>query len=718
MKKLFERGAAVLLAAVLVLGGMQGLAGKAATPDGVMVFTTTPAVSPSTIVQGGTASLGAFKLNVQMLNPETTVSNLSIGVVDDANFSISGGTLYKDDGKTTLDTIKGSTTIIVSGLTLHVGESTSAGSYRVKLKLEGSAQTGTDLPTSISLSTTTGFEVNVTAAVKVDIPTYKPSISAVAVSSAGKVDIGDKFSVTVTATNNSNAYAKSVSVAATDAAASGFTQTGSASSVSLGDMSNGSTAQTAILNFTVSKYATAGIKTLTIGWTWKDTDGNDYSSSTTVSIEVNDTGKAATGGPNIVITNASHSPSSPNAGAQMNLTFTVENKGAVAAKEVKVVPTNLSATTFSPNKSNPSVYIGTLKAGVKKTVTMGFQVSKNVVEGLNTIDIAVNYVDAAGAAQSTTTTLFIQDVQNQSSSKTPKLIVSKYDTGSDQVLKAGAEFPFTFSIQNTHDKTAAKNIKVTISSDNNVFQVINGSNTFYIPIIKAGKTEKKTLNMKVKFDSTTQSYPLKISFEYEYDGMPAVEGQVAPAVTVDTTLNLSVEENARPVISNILLGSYDPATVGVENSLTFDFYNMGKATLSNCTAKIESDSLTQTGDMVVIGNVDAGGGGNYEIPVTPSASGDIKGTLILSYEDSNGVTQDVKTEFTATVQEGSTVEWDGNSTNMVDMNGITDGGGMSTGTNWKMIGIIGGSVVAAGIVTLVVVRKVKKGKKKEDYEDD
>lgn len=46
-------------------------------------------------------------------------------------------------------------------------------------------------------------------------------------------------------------------------------------------------------------------------------------------------------------------------------------------------------------------------------------------------------------------------------------------------------------------------------------------------------------------------------------------------------------ENARPVVDNIAVGSWDAPVVNQPTALTFEFYNMGKSTLNNVHATVE-----------------------------------------------------------------------------------------------------------------------------------
>ena len=184
-----------------------------------------------------------------------------------------------------------------------------------------------------------------------------------------------------------------------------------------------------------------------------------------------------------------------------------------------------------------------------------------------------------------------------------------------------------------------------------MFTVTQGSNSFFINKMKPGETIEKSIEMKVKSDATTKAYPVTLTIEYEYDGIkPNTETGEVGLKKVET-LNLNAEENARPVADNISVSSWEGAvTVGGTATLTFDFYNMGKATLNNVIANLEGDGFTTAnGSMYFIGNVEAGASKNVQFDVIPNMEGKAKGTIKISYEDSNGETIEFTKDFESDV---------------------------------------------------------------------
>lgn len=487
-----------------------------------------------------------------------------------------------------------------------------------------------------------------------------------------EVNRGDEFDISLKVGNTGDLTAKDVSISLGDFG----TQTDivpnySTSEMSLGDLSNGAT-KSVKFPVKVTSKATAGTKPLKVTVSWyDDKKGEGYTETADIFInvvvpedQVQNNGK-----PNIVITNVIQSPETPIANGRVTMTFTVENKGKTTVKQLKFTPSNIAASGLSPVSAKPYVYIDELKAGKKKTVKMQYELSEDITEGLHELTYAFTYKylnkDGTDFEDGTeNVSLFVRDITNPKvtvNTSVPKLIISNFNTG-DEKLKAGSVFTFTFDVKNTHASIAAKNIKVTISSENNIFSQTAGSNSFYIEQIPAGTTITQSIELKVKADAASNAYPLKISFDYEYDGKTAspdgkTEEVGTASKTVDEVLNIQVAENARPVVQDIYISSYDEPRVNEATTLTFNFYNMGKSTLNNVTATVVSD-FYQASDTSTkfIGNVEAGQGNTYEIDVIPLMEGDCPGQLKITYEDSNGDTVELFADFTQFINAQPTMD--------------------------------------------------------------
>ncbi len=399
----------------------------------------------------------------------------------------------------------------------------------------------------------------------------------------------------------------------------------------------------------VSSQATGGNKKLNLVLSYEDANGNKYTSTIAVYPEI--VGGASSSG--LVLDNVKQYPDQPVAGDSMQVSFDLQNKSQSDITDIKISLPGLDGTTFIPTNSDPFILVDKIAAGKTKKVTIPLNLAGTTPAGLNNLTIKYSY---AGNTSVDPITIPIRDVQNDlGKNSKPKLIISKYVADSEE-LRAGSTFNFSFDLHNTHSSIAAKNITVTITQADNIFTVTQGSNSFFISKIGPGETVSQSVELKVKSDAATKAYPLKLTIEYEYEGMqPNPEtGEVGEKRTEE--LNLQAVENSRPVVDYVNVYSWDGnVVVGNTATLSFEFYNMGRSPLNNVIATVEGDFAKADGNMYFLGNVAEGSSSYAEFDVIPNMEGTASGVLKVSFEDSNGDKIEFTKDFTAEVMPASTV---------------------------------------------------------------
>ncbi len=370
--------------------------------------------------------------------------------------------------------------------------------------------------------------------------------------------------------------------------------------------------------------------------TYKDNEGKEYTAdeNNILYLEVEIPGEEEFETGTLLVSNVRQSPSRPKAGEKVSLTFDMENTGERDYTDTKLYLDYVSGTGFEPVKAEPYQYVGTIKAGKKKAVTVNVIAGKDIAEGMNTLGIEYTYFDANKKEIPGSVTLYVLNVQKAEDTglSKPKLMVSQFATSKD-VIKAGEEFDFTFSVYNTHSETSAKNIKVTVTSE--MFSVTKGSNSFFLPIVNPGESEEITINLKASAAATTGSYPVDIQMEYEYDGMPVKDGSDG-SVEVTEKKMLLIKENLRVSVENVTVGGWQTPFVDQTTQLSFSIYNMGKSVLNNVFFTVEGDFAVANGSSYYYGTLQAGYPDYVEMDITPLVAGEAKGTLTVHMEDSNG----------------------------------------------------------------------------------
>lgn len=534
------------------------------------------------------------------------------------------------------------------------GKLAAGESYRVKLPvtIASNATAGTKtLTIKIDYKNAEGetYTTNNKIYVNIEDNTLAPKVEVESTKYASELKAGDTFNLVTTLRNNGESIANNIEVSVDGLGITSFIPNFTTEHIDGGSLAYDEKVDVKI-PLIVSKEATGGLKKIDIKITYTDDGGVVYTTTTSVYLDVTAAeGMTAEGKPNIVVTGVSQSPNVPNAGARVDVSFDLENKSKVDISEIKIAVTNLSSENFSPVNLEPYQYIEKLLGGRKARITIPLTVSENIPEGMSNLEIKFEYKDASGKEWSDTATLYVLDIENSVSASKPKLMISNFSTDIEE-LRAGSVFNFIFDIKNTHSHIDAKNIKVTVNQAENIFTVTKGSNTLYITNIKAGEVSQNSLELKVKSDAVTKAYPIEITIEYEYDGAEVNPATGEVGETVKETINLQAIENSRPVVDNVFVGNWDMPIVNQPTALTFEFYNMGKSQLNNVYATVEGDFYISTGSMYFIGNVQSGYSEFAELEVIPTIEGLAKGTLIITFEDSNGDEVKVTKEFESNVQ--------------------------------------------------------------------
>ena len=401
--------------------------------------------------------------------------------------------------------------------------------------------------------------------------------------------------------------------------------------------------------------------------------------------------------PIITVNNIITEPDKINAGSNFTLRFNVNNIGGIDAKDTYVKLTGLGVDGFIPVDGNDFVYVGNIPAKKSVTLTFSMIASSKIPKGTNTIGATITYTGSDNSTKYTEEkVLYIMNVlsQNETADTTsgkPKIIIESYGTNPANIV-AGDVITFTFRFKNTSKDKAVKNMKITISSTEGEFMIANGSNTFYIESLAAGASSTKSIDLNVKQDLTSKSYPLNINFDYEDTS--------AEAYNANEIINIPVVEYSKLVINNIGIGD---GMVDNQTNLSFDYINMGKARVANLTASVEGD-YKATQDINYIGNLEAGNTDYYDIMVTPTKEGENVGTLILTFEDSSGKKIEVKKEFTGYASTMPNYNPDDYNPNDPGMNPVEP---TEEPLNiWMLIGIGFGSFLVSFIITKVITTKI------------
>lgn len=361
--------------------------------------------------------------------------------------------------------------------------------------------------------------------------------------------------------------------------------------------------------------------------------------------------------------NVAQSPTNPVAGGKISLSFDIKNDGNGTATDVRVSSSGFSSTGFEPADADPVYKVGNIGAGEKKTYALKLNVGKDIPDGINAANINVTYLDAGGTTHTQDFTLYVFNVisgaSDGDSTSRPKLIISSYNTDRKE-LKAGSEFELVVEFTNTHSSKAAKNIMITFTQDEGVFEPSQGSNSIYIKSIPAGENYEAMLPMKVKTNVATGTYDVKVNVKYDYDDMAKVDTENGGAEE-NYAVKLSAVENLRPAIQNIYSENWEGVYANTDLSMYFEFYNMGMSSLNNVYVTVEGDfALSNNSEMKYVGSLQSYSSEYVDLSVVPQHEGYCEGTLVVHFEDSTGAEYTTTANFSEDVQPQQTDDFEFN----------------------------------------------------------
>jgi uncharacterized membrane protein len=563
----------------------------------------------------------------------------------------------------------------------------------------------------------------------VDIPVQNNLAASLQLTNTGgnySVTPGNTFNAQINIQNLGNLTANNVTLSVVTP--SDFALYG-VQSRNLGNLAGGTSHPHTVV-FRALPGTTVGLKTLTLRLTFT-TDAN--STPQTLDFPVIFVDVTATPQPALSITRESVPGGILQRGAETTLSLTVQNTGTAAAANVQVVLSGFTGTGLMlPDGENPMRTIASIPAGGSSVVTFRVRLVQGYTQGTVGLSASVSIPGSGAAAVTREISLPVnipappatpQPTPTPPTILPPRFIIEDYSITLDgepvTELRPGSQFDLTFTLRNTSQQTALRNITLTLSAENTTtgaaFQPAAGSNVFFIDEVPAGAAIERTIRMSVSQSAETRVYALTFAQSF-------FDRNSAPHTSTE---NLSL-----PVIvpMRVELSNFDPPMFGMAGNmhwLTFQIINQGRSTVHNLTVDIEGDFMFPEGSSTYLGNMTSGFIHYFDSMMIFMMPGEIPGAIVLSFEDVSGNINTVRHEFSVSVQEPFRPEWPGDGFdpwNPWEPEPEPGGEGWF-GQPWWVV-IAGGSGIAAvliGLITLIVV-KSRKGRRlrlrDEDYSDE
>lgn len=399
-------------------------------------------------------------------------------------------------------------------------------------------------------------------------------------------------------------------------------------------------------------------------------------------------------------------PVSVKAGENYEVTFTAKNEGNTT---IGTADLTYDYPEMFIAKSASKVVLKNLAPGASQTVTFKMMAKADTpTENYHTY-IKATYVPVGGSSETADTIqeyvgIYVEGTTEDAGSK-PKLIIDNYEYGGDYAF-AGQDYPLTLFIKNTSSSEGTKNIKVTLTSEDNVFTPVDSSSSFFIASIGPGQVYEHTIYLKTKIDASVKIYTITAKMQYEDSEGNAYDANKTPYEESEV-LSVAVAQPVRLETADIIVPFeiYSGQPFYIEQ----EFYNMGKSTMYNMMVKLEGVETNE--GSYFVGNFEAGKSEYFSAQAFAYELGTFEGKLVYTFEDALGTVSTLEKPFSYTVIEMPVVD-PGDGGFPVDPGlPVEEEKGIEP---WKI-------AVAAGVVLLVaglIFRKIRKAKKlKKELEE-
>lgn len=311
-------------------------------------------------------------------------------------------------------------------------------------------------------------------------------------------------------------------------------------------------------------------------------------------------------------------------------------------------------------------------------------------------------VDGTDGTSGTNSTSQGSDGATPLAGPVPNIIITNFAYGGDSVA-AGSKFNLDFTFQNK-GQVAVTNMVVTVDGAEG-FAIAGGTNTFYVDALWAGYSMTQTVPMQALASAKSGAQPVTVNFRYEY-----VDAGARSSSQSDVKISVPISQPDRFEISDPVVP--DQVIAGQENTVTMEYVNKGKGDIANVEATMEGEGFDATMKTQYVGNVASGATGTIGYAFTPSAAGELKTTLKVTYEDSDGQTKTKEFPLTMSVADAPAADQPGASDSV-------EGRGGDRGLPVPAyVAIAVGVVAVIAAIVLLVRRRRKQKAKKNDIDED
>ena len=393
----------------------------------------------------------------------------------------------------------------------------------------------------------------------------------------------------------------------------------------------------------------------------------------------------------------------------LNFSLNMANTGKLTAFDVTahmVMDKDSTVFPFEINDANYDRHFDKIESGGMANLDYSFAIQKNTYTGYYPIKLEITYRESTEGELKKAEEQFFVHIDNKDKDETTtsakefnpndrtkaRIVVDSYRTEPKDVF-AGETFDLFITMKNASASVPASNILFTLESekvsDSAVFSMEEGSSSHAVNSLPANQTTELKLKMTARAGVDQRSYSITINEQYDSPEFKNATDKV--------TVDIPVKQMARMNVGSFDINP-DTINVGDDSNVTFQINNTGKVILYNLMAKFSADSIKE--NEAYVGNIKPGESGNVDVNLTGKevTTDDGKINLTISYEDENGNIKEETRDFILNVIQSTEEETD------ITGPDITD----NKGKHFNIVPfIIAGATVAAVVILIIVVKRLK-----------
>jgi len=212
-------------------------------------------------------------------------------------------------------------------------------------------------------------------------------------------------------------------------------------------------------------------------------------------------------------------------------------------------------------------------------------------------------------------------------------------TMQEEYLVPGADMELSVTLMNTHASKHVRNVKVTL--EDAAGQIVTPQGAQLVPEIRAGQTSDLVIILTAIPMAKDGMHMLELSLEYEdtRNGQYSEKAKILCPVRHEMRL-----EYTDPVLPSVTVQGETPA-------FSMALMNMGKGEIRNALVTLELPGISHGGS-VLAGTIPSGETKEVRtsLSVDLDAVGKVDGEVVLSFEDSYGISYERRIPITTTIE--------------------------------------------------------------------